>query len=243
MDTLLFDISKLNSNFKTWDPRQILSWAWQTFKHQLLASSSFQTQSIPLLHMISEICPAVRIIFLDTGYHFQETLFFRDELTKLLHLRVVTIKADMDNLPDKKKPANALYDVNPDLCCYLHKVKPLQKALTEMGAHAWATGIRHDQTVYRKTCATIEPGPRDVVKINPLIRWSSADIHNYCKAYKLPAHPLTEKGYKSIGCAPCTRPVKNNEHERNGRWSESKKIECGLHTADYSLYAANQDGK
>ncbi len=243
MNTLLFDIKKLNHNFSTWDPGQILSWAWHTFKKQLVISSSCQTQSIPLLHMIAKTCPEARIIFLDTGYHFPETLLFRDELIQLLNLKVITIKPDFAKSKDTINPAKRLYTVNPDLCCFLHKVKPLKKALSDMKAKAWVTGIRHDQTIYRKNSAIIESSPQGVIKINPLIRWSSNDINNYCKAYKLPPHPLTQKGYKSIGCAPCTRPVKNNEHERNGRWSESKKIECGLHTADYSLYAANQDGK
>ena len=117
---------------------------------------------------------------------------------------------------------------DPNLCCYLNKVQPMQKALGDM--KAWISGIRRDQTAIRAQAKILELHPNGLLKVNPLLNWTKADVENYIKEYNLPAHPLLAKGYRSIGCAPCTVAVGVSEDERAGRWAGSGKTECGLHT-------------
>jgi len=203
-------------------PEEIIGWAAATFGADVAASSSFQTQSVPLLHIISQTWVALPILFVDTGYHFPETLRFRDELRRAWGLNVRTIG-----------PALAFAGVgaplpcDPDRCCRLRKVEPVQRALQPY--RAWITGIRHDQTVHRRTVRVLEPQPGGLLKINPLAHWTRQDVQAYIRRHNLPAHPLYAQGYRSVGCAPCTRPVMAGDDERAGRWTGTNKTECGLH--------------
>lgn len=222
------EIERLSEEFETKTPQEILKWAVDTFWPQIALSSSFQTQSMPLLHMASQIRRDVLIFFLDTGYHFWDTLIFREQLASEWHLNVLDLYRDTrwDHFVRGRTRTLPLED--PDLCCFLHKVQPMQKALKDMVA--WISGIRRDQTATRAHAKILELQPDGLLKINPMLNWTKADVKRYREKNHLPSHPLYRKGYRSIGCMPCTVAVGSNDDERAGRWKGRGKTECGLHT-------------
>jgi phosphoadenosine phosphosulfate reductase len=176
--------------------------------------------------MISETVPALPILFLDTGFHFPETLEFRDYLVEAFDLNVVSLKPRMGHDGFQEKYGE-LHRRDPDLCCHLNKVQPLNDALDEYSV--WVTGIRRDQTESRAGTPVVQRHDENTLKVCPMVEWTSKDIWTYINEHDLPAHPLFEEGYFSIGCAPCTQPPGQNGGARDGRWSGSNKTECGLH--------------
>lgn len=222
------NIETLNAQFETASPQEILAWAAAHFMPNLAASSSFQTQSVALLHMIGTVCPDVPVIFIDTGYHFPETLRYRDDLIAALgiNVRVVSANASPADLIDQA--GRPLYARDPEMCCYINKVEPMQRATADL--EAWISGIRRDQTANRAKAQFIEPKKSGQLKINPMLNVTERDLWRYISQHDLPAHPLFSQGYMSIGCAPCTRPVTDSEDARAGRWAGREKVECGLHT-------------
>jgi phosphoadenosine phosphosulfate reductase len=229
------ELDKISAEMESRTPQQIIAWAVETYAPQVAVSSSFQTQSVPLLHMVSHIDPEILVFFLDTGFHFWETLMFREQLQREMGLRIQNLYVDGQWKNFLDRFGRDLYDHDPDLCCYLRKVQPMQKAMKTV--RAWVSGIRRDQTANRHNAKIIELEHDGLVKINPLLNWTRQDIENYIREHNLPTHPLFEKGYRSIGCKPCTRAVRLDEDERAGRWSGKGKTECGLHTEMF-----NQDG-
>ncbi len=223
------DIEDLNAIFETAHPQDILIWAWRTFGPHVGASSSFQTQSVPLLHMIANHAPWMRIFFLDTGFHFAETLAFRDQLRNEWRLNVQNIEPDMGH-ERFKRCYGELYRHNPDMCCYINKVEPWRRVRRTLDA--WISGIRRDQTLQRRNIPIITRQTDGTYKIAPLATWSKRDIWHYRDTHNLPEHPLQAQGYQSIGCAPCTYPVDATEEERAGRWKGNGKTECGIHTLE-----------
>jgi phosphoadenosine phosphosulfate reductase len=221
-------IQALSKEFESKSPREIIAWSVQTFLPEIAASSSFQTQSLPLLHMIAQVQPALPIFFLDTGFHFWETLLFREQLERIWGLNIVDLRADDRWQVFLNRFGRDLYMTDPDLCCYLRKVQPMQKALKQL--RAWISGIRRDQTTDRAQAQILELEPDGLIKINPLLNWTKKDVQDYIRNHNLPIHPLTQMGYQSIGCKVCTRAVLPGEDERAGRWSGTGKTECGLHT-------------
>ena len=223
------DLEKLNQQFEKKQPQEILRWGIEEFRPKIAMTSSFQTESVVLLHMVSEIDPSLTIFFLETGWHFKETVDFKNEIVKHLGLtNVVDLKAD----PKKRETfntetGNKPYEVNPDYCCQINKVEPLDEALE--GFDAWISGIRRSQSRTRKDVRILE-GYQNLFKINPFANATSGDIWWYIKEHNLPKHPLTDKGYLSIGCWPCTKPVQPGDDERSGRWAGKEKMECGIHT-------------
>jgi len=232
-----FDLHALNERFEQATPEVIIDWAAREFGDRIAVSSSFQTQSVAMLHLISRISPELPIIFVDTGYHFPETLAYRDQLVDLLHINVVTVSADPDKRMDFDADGNPLHRTNPNLCCALHKTAPMAKALENYDG--WLSGIRRTQTGTRSMAQPIERQADGLFKVNPLLTWSSRDLWTYINRNDLPTHPLFSQGYASIGCAPCTRPIQAGEDERAGRWSGNAKIECGLHTSDIRTASAS----
>ena len=183
---------------------------------------------LPLLHVISKVVPQVPVLFVDTGFHFPETIRFRDQLAELLGLDLVVVqpKINREAFLEKFGP---LYEQNPDVCCFHNKIIPLELKLKEY--RAWVTGIRRDQTLARKNVPVVGQSPHlDVIKINPMANWSSEEINSYIDQHMLPRHPLWEFGYRSIGCQPCTASVMPNQFDREGRWPQKEKQECGVHT-------------
>lgn len=224
--TLPRDLDQLNVYLEGLTARDIVTWAWDAFGSKAAASSSFQTQSMPLLHMISDLTPDLEVYFLDTGYHFPETLAYRERVTSELGLSVRILRVDRSAVDSGGRAE--LYHSDPDLCCYVNKVEPLNLALADKTA--WVTGIRRDQTSTRSQAKVIDVLPDGIYKIAPMLDWTDSDITAYICENQLPEHPLTGMGYASISCAPCTRPVGISEDSRAGRWSDLDKTECGLHS-------------
>ncbi len=208
-------------------PEELLHWAWTTFQGRVAISSSFQTQSVPLLHLASRVCPDIPIIFLDTGFHFPETLAFRDQLRARLGLNLDIVHPVISQSQLLARYGEGLYRCDPDLCCYLNKIEPMERALS--GLSAWVAGVRRDQSKHRQNLTAIEVQRSGVLKIHPMLDWTNAQILAYIEAHDLPHHPLYAQGYRSVGCAPCTIPVMLGVDDRAGRWAETDKEECGLH--------------
>jgi phosphoadenosine phosphosulfate reductase len=221
-------VAQLSDEFETKTPQEILTWAIGEFWPQIAMSSSFQTQSMPLLHMATRIRRDLLIFFLDTGYHFWDTLIFREQIAREWQLNVLDLYRDTRWDVFSRQNVRKLPVEEPNLCCFLHKVQPMQKALKDM--RAWISGIRRDQTPMRAKAKILELQDDGLLKVNPLLNWTKADVEAYIEEHNLPLHPLLEKGYRSIGCAPCTIAIGVNQDERAGRWAGRGKTECGLHT-------------
>lgn len=227
-------LQALSRDFEQAEPQDIIRWATEQFCPRLAVTSSFQTQSLPLLHMIAQIRPQLPVFFIDTGLHFWETLIFRERVQSEFGLNVVDLYPDERWRTFLRQYGRKLPQEDPNPCCYLRKVQPLQKAMRQLDA--WISGIRRDQTKTRAQAQILERHANGLVKINPLLNWTKADIEAYRARHSLPAHPLLEKGYRSIGCAPCTQPTPPDaSDDRAGRWAGQNKRECGLHTSMFEM--------
>ncbi len=199
----------------------------RVFPRQIALVSSFGTESAVLLHLVSGIDKAAPVIFLETGKLFPETLQYRDTLVDrlgLLDVRSVRPNARALALAD---PAGTLWQSDPDVCCWQRKVEPLDEALA--GFPAWITGRKRFQGGMRTALPLIEHEPDGRVKMNPLVSWNAEQLNRYMIEHDLPRHPLETQGYRSIGCAPCTRPTAPDADPRAGRWAGHDKTECGIH--------------
>jgi phosphoadenosine phosphosulfate reductase len=226
MDVLSSALSSLNDRLEAASAETILEWVWSIFGTDAAATSSFQTQSVPLLHLISRTVPDLPVLFLDTGFHFPETLEFRDQLDEKFGLNVRSLEPRLGHAGFREKYGE-LHRRDPDLCCHLNKVQPLNDALEEYDV--WVAGIRRDQTEARAEIPVVQWRDETTLKVCPMVEWTSKDIWTYINEHDLPAHPLFKEGYFSIGCAPCTQRPSENGDARDGRWSGSDKTECGLH--------------
>lgn len=195
---------------------------------RLAVVSSFGSESAVLLHQIAKIAPETPVIFIDTLFHFDETLAYRDALVEQLSLRDVR-SLSIDPLSQKRlDPARTLHLTDPDQCCHARKVEVLRRALR--GFDGWITGQKRYQSDTRAAIARVEwDTVSDKWKFNPLADWTADQIETYRDRHGLPRHPLAHLGYTSVGCAPCTSPVADHEHSRAGRWRGQQKLECGLH--------------
>ena len=190
--------------------------------------SSFGAESVVLLHLVSVVAPQTPVLFLDTRLLFPETLTYQRELAEKLDLRDIRIiRAGLTDLR-ASDPYGALHLSNTDACCTLRKTLPLNRALD--GFDAWITGRKRYQGSTRAALDFFEEDPDTArIKVNPLAHWGREDVADYLLNNRLPRHPLVAQGYPSIGCAPCTSPVKPGEDERAGRWRNTEKTECGIH--------------
>lgn len=196
------------------------------FPGRIALVSSFGAESAVLLHMVAQIDPETPVIFLDTGKLFDETLEHRNRLISELDLRDVRSIRPRSHDTKNLDPTGSLWKHSTDLCCQIRKVEPLERAL--QGFQAWITGRKRFHGAGRNVLAPIELADWRV-KVNPLANWSQHDISAYMAEYNLPAHPLVELGFPSIGCTPCTSPVREGEDIRSGRWAGEDKTECGIH--------------
>jgi phosphoadenosine phosphosulfate reductase len=225
-------IEKYSKEFETKTPQEIIEWAANRFSPYIAMSSSLQTQSMPLLHMATRIIPDLPILFLDTGYHFWDTLLFREKIAHEWNLNIIDLRRSSHWDSYVRRNARSLPVTDPDLCCFLNKVQPMQQALK--GYRAWISGIRRDQTAIRAKANFLELQEDGLLKINPLLNWTKNDVSHYIEEHNLPQHPLYKKGYRSIGCSPCTIAIGANDDERAGRWAGRGKVECGLHTSMFA---------
>ncbi len=189
--------------------------------------SSFGAESVVLLHLISIMDRTLPILFIDTELLFPETLSYQEQLAEKFGLTDIrTLKAPRPSLFEKDA-ANLLQHFDPDACCTLRKIEPLQKGLA--GFDAWITGRKRFQGGLRQEIEFFENEGNTRIKINPLAHWTRQDLQDYITNNNLPRHPLVNRGYPSIGCLPCTTQVNAGEGIRAGRWRNSEKIECGIH--------------
>lgn len=194
---------------------------------KLFISSSFQSHSIPLLHMVYHSGRRIPVYFLDTGYHFEETILFRDQITKWLDLDLRVVSSRLNKEEQRDEYGFHWHVAFPDKCCFVNKVEPMIEVIEEYDV--WISGIRGDQSEGRKLMNEEESTPSGKLRYHPLLDWKEEDIRIYMKIFNLPEHPMDRLGYRSIGCRPCTQVVENKGGDRSGRWSGRNKTECGLH--------------
>ncbi len=219
--------SRLGKRFAAMDSAALLRLAIKDlYPGRIALVSSFGADSAVLLHMVASVDAATPVIFVDTGFLFPETLAYRDELTSLLGLTDVrSIQPSADDLATLD-PEGFLWSTDPDACCEIRKVAPLATAVE--GYDAWITGRKRFQSGTRATLPLFEAeGER--VKVNPLAGWGASELLAYLDRHGLPRHKMVAKGYPSIGCIPCTSPVRAGEDPRAGRWRGRGKVECGIH--------------
>lgn len=198
---------------------------------RVFATSSFQTNSVVLLSLLSRFAPEVPVCFLDTGYHFPETLAFRDALTVQLGLTVRTLRSPVPRDLQRDGRGRLLFGSDPDHCCHLNKVLPLEPVILQ--SDVWVSGVRAGQSAHRANLTEEARGRHGVLRYHPLLDWDSRMVGRYIAQHDLPRHPLEAQGYLSVGCHPCTRSMWDGGFsaggERGGRWGGMKKTECGLH--------------
>jgi phosphoadenosine phosphosulfate reductase len=205
----------------------VLSWAGTSFGEDFAITSSMADGL--LAHLASTAVPGVKVVFLDTGYHFAETIGTRDWIAGVLPITLVNVTPPRTVAEQDAEHGPKLHERDPDLCCSLRKVQPLAQALA--GLAAWGSGVRRDESSTRAGTRLVDwDAKRGMIKVNPIAAWTQADVDGYIERHQVPVNPLFELGYGSIGCAPCTRPVAPGEDPRAGRWAGRNKTECGIHT-------------
>jgi phosphoadenosine phosphosulfate reductase len=207
-------------------PQEILSWAAETFGARFCVSSSMGDGV--LASLAASVVPGIEVVFLDTGYHFPETIGTRDAVAQVYDVTVRTMLPLLTVAQQDAEHGAELWRRDPDACCAMRKVEPLGRALEDFDAYA--SGIRRDESPTRADTPVVEwDAKRGKVKVNPLARWTEDDVNAYVEEHGILVNPLHYDGYPSIGCAPCTRRVDPGEDARAGRWADSDKTECGLH--------------
>jgi phosphoadenosine phosphosulfate reductase len=206
---------------------ELLSWAAETFGERLCLTCSWQKQSSALVHMLSELGLRVDVIELDTELFFRETYELRNRLVERYGLNLIRPKVISVAEQHLQEGAN-LWERDPDRCCHIRKVEPLERALEPYGA--WISGVRRDQSPSRAGLEKIQWSERYALwRIHPFADWDEKRVWAYLKVNEIEYNPLHDMGYRSIGCIPCTRPTRPDEEERAGRWAGSDKLECGIH--------------
>jgi phosphoadenosine phosphosulfate reductase len=221
-------ILALNGMFDEMDAVGVLRYATSdVLPGDLAIVSSFGADSAVLLHLVAQVDPSLPVYFLETGKHFTETLEYVETLKR--HLGLINVHAIYPDEGDVKRfdPTGTLWETDPDSCCHIRKTEPLEPITEQYGG--WVTGRKRFQTVERGVLPHFELTSDDRIKVNPLAHFSDADVNQYKIQHGLPEHPLFAKGYKSIGCAPCTSVVAEGEDPRAGRWRGLNKKECGIH--------------
>lgn len=208
-------------------PAEVAAWVAENFATaQSAVACSMADAALP--HLVAEHLPGVDVLFLDTGYHFAETTFTRNEVERELDVTIVDV-APVQTVREQDAVFGAdLFARDPGLCCARRKVEPLQRTLA--GYELWFTGVRRDESPTRADTPLIVWDDRNgLVKVNPVAAWTFDDLIDYATVNEVPVNPLIANGYPSIGCAPCTQPVAAGEDPRSGRWAGLSKTECGLH--------------
>lgn len=222
------ELQRLAHVYKDAHPEEILRTAIATFPNITFACS-FGAEDMVLLDILMKIRPEAHVFYLDTDVLFDETYQLRDEAIQRYGLRnLIRVRPELSLEDQTKLYGEALWERDPNQCCQLRKVIPLQRFLQKFDA--WITGIRREQAPTRANAQVFEVDTKfGLIKVNPLAFWSNEDVWDYIKAHDVPYNPLHDQGYPSIGCFHCTRPVAPGEDPRSGRWSGFEKTECGLH--------------
>lgn len=202
--------------------------AYRASGRTLFTTSSFQSHSLVLLHILSRIDRSIPVYFINTGFHFPETVRFKDQIADEFGLNVLDLKSDVPKFMQRDADGKLLFTSDPDHCCYLNKTAPVDAIL--LSHDVWINGVRADQSATRAAMKEEQPAKHGCTRFHPMLDWNSKMIWQYQKEYNLPKHPLEEKGFVSIGCEPCTRKLDLEMQEREARWFGMNKVECGLHT-------------
>ncbi len=219
-------VSHVGAELELAPAEDIIEWAVATFGGRFCITSSMA--DAVLAHLASSVHPGVDVVFLDTGYHFAETIGTRDAVQATMPVNLLSITPELSVAEQDATYGKDLFERDPDLCCALRKVKPLNDALA--GYDAWATGLRRAETHNRVIAPVVGwDEKKQKVKVSPLARWSDEDVEKYVAENGVLVNPLQYDGYPSIGCWPCTRRVAEGEDARSGRWAGFNKTECGIH--------------
>jgi phosphoadenosine phosphosulfate reductase len=204
----------------------VIRWATDTFGERICITSSMTDALI--IHLAAQVKPGIDVVFLDTGYHFAETVGTRDAVEAVYPIRLLNITPSRTVAEQDAELGPRLYGRNPDLCCYLRKVEPLERALSDYDA--WITGVRRDETSSRRDMRVVEwDERREMVKVNPIVSWTGKQVDEFIAEQGVLVNPLVYDGYPSIGCATCTARVEPGADPRSGRWKGTGKTECGIH--------------
>jgi phosphoadenosine phosphosulfate reductase len=223
------ELRQISNRFEESSPQDVLRWGIEQFRGGITLACSFGAEDVALVDMTARIDPSVPIFYLDTDYLFPETIEVRDRIAARYGMTPIAVKPLLTIAEQAVLHGPDLFARQPDLCCKIRKVEPLRRHLG--GFQAWITGIRRDQAPTRANAGLVEwDKVFNLVKLNPLARWTSADVWAYIRSHRVPYNALHDRDYPSIGCQPCTRPVKPGEDPRAGRWANFAKKECGLHT-------------
>src|ERR1700744_329126 len=203
----------------------VIRWATDTFGERICITSSMSDAVI--IHLASSVRPGIDVVFLDTGYHFAETIGPRDDVQAVYPVNVVSATPPRTEAEKDAELGPRLYGRNPDLCCYLRKVKPLERTLG--GYDAWFTGVRREETLSRRSAKVVEfDEKRQKIKVNPIVAWTTEQVDEYIASNGVLVNPLVYDGYPSIGCRTCTMRVSAGADPRSGRWAGTGKTECGI---------------
>lgn len=213
-------------------PQAILAWALSEYSPRIAISTAFGVEGCALIHMAAKLDPGVRVFTVDTDFLFPETTDLVARFVAKYGISLTTVKGQVSLEEQERRHGIALHARDPDLCCALRKVEPVRRAV--IGLDAWIAGLRRDQGPARAGIQVLERYDHDdgspLVKVNPLASWSRKDTWRYVLANDVPYNPLLDQGYRSIGCWPCTKPAGEGQEERAGRWADTGKTECGIHT-------------
>jgi phosphoadenosine phosphosulfate reductase len=227
------EIQAWGESLEAKQPQEVLAAAIQRYAPKIVLACSFGAEDVVLVDMIQRIDSSVPLFYLDTDFLFPETYAVRERVINRYDLKpaqVLQVKSLLTPEQQAQTYGPALWSSNPDRCCELRKVEPLGRLLT--GFDAWITGIRREQAPTRAKAKLIEWDDKfHLVKVNPLAKWTWADVWTYIKVYEVPYNELHDRNYPSIGCTHCTKPVMPGEDFRSGRWQGREKTECGLHKA------------
>jgi phosphoadenosine phosphosulfate reductase len=226
------EIAQACQTLRDQSPQEILRWSVQKFFPKLTMATAFGAEGCCIIHMLAAIEPRVRIFNLETGYQFPETLELRERIKRRYGIEVEYVRPELTVEEYEAEHGGPLYRHRPDQCCFDRKIVPLRRAVE--GYRAWISAIRADQTEHRAAAGVVQWDAKfNLVKVNPLLRWNHKDVWNFIMQHDIPYNPLHNRGYPSIGCWPCTRPVENGQDERAGRWAGTMKKECGLHVIEH----------
>ena len=226
-------------------PAEVLRWGAENFAPDFALATGFGPEGVVLMHLVSQVAPRTTVFYVDTGLLFEETYALRDELAARLGLTFTRVATELSVDAQAAAHGPRLWAREADACCQIRKVAPLRAFLKTQ--RAWATAIRRDQTPQRANAGVVEwDKTNGLVKLNPLARWTSAQVWDHIRDYDLPYNPLHDQNFPSIGCWPCTSPVAAGADPRSGRWAGQVKTECGIHfnlpvaTPAHSLALASQ---
>ncbi|MBV9392248.1 MAG: phosphoadenylyl-sulfate reductase [Verrucomicrobia bacterium] len=228
------EIHALATDFDRASPTEILRWAYEEFGTNAAIGTSFQGAGLVAIHHAVQNGIPLPVFTIDTDLLFDETLELKTRVETFFGLQIEAISPEISLQQQEAEFGPQLWKRNPDLCCIQRKVWPLQKKLRSL--NAWVTGVRRGESEHRSNVQVIELYEFDrlleqrIIKVNPMTHWSREAIWNYIRKHGIPYNPLTDRGYRSIGCRPCTRPVTSGEDDRAGRWIGFDKTECGIHT-------------